>query len=222
MLLSRSALAIWNSVAEGKCEAFDDWHVNEHIPERLSVPGFLRGRRYLATDSDRYFTLYETTDSAVLSSAAYLERLNNPTPWTSLVVPLVTSRRRTALRVSASLGSGIGGALSTIEFGPADGRGDALRRWIVEDALPNAVAAPRIVAAHCGEADVDRSRLDTAEERLMDSPDDVARWVIMLEGFDAAAARDAARLIQDELVDHGALPDTSVETLTLTYLLESK
>lgn len=26
----------------------DDWHTHEHLPERLSIPGFLRGTRWVA------------------------------------------------------------------------------------------------------------------------------------------------------------------------------
>lgn len=34
--------------------------MTEHFPERLGVPGFLRGRGYRAIDADRtYFTFYD-------------------------------------------------------------------------------------------------------------------------------------------------------------------
>ena len=26
----------------------DEWHTHEHLPERLSIPGFLRGTRWIA------------------------------------------------------------------------------------------------------------------------------------------------------------------------------
>ncbi len=29
----------------------DDWHSHEHLPERLSIPGFLRGSRWRALAS---------------------------------------------------------------------------------------------------------------------------------------------------------------------------
>src|SRR4051812_12469479 len=115
MLRGSAALAIWNDIAVGAAAAFDDWHVNEHMPERLAVPGFLRGRRYVVPGGGRYFTLYETRDKAVLASPEYHARLNEPTPWSARVVPLVTSRRRTALDIAASVGRGVGGALATVE-----------------------------------------------------------------------------------------------------------
>ena len=47
-LIGQGVLAIWNGI---KPEAEDDfvaWHVREHIPERVGLPGFVRGRRYVA------------------------------------------------------------------------------------------------------------------------------------------------------------------------------
>ena len=37
---------IWNDIAPGMERAFRDWHDEEHIPERVGVPGFLSGRRF--------------------------------------------------------------------------------------------------------------------------------------------------------------------------------
>ena len=53
------------------------------MPERVAIPGFLRGRRYVALDADlEFFNLYEAASPKVLAGPDYLERLNNPTPWT--------------------------------------------------------------------------------------------------------------------------------------------
>ena len=47
-LAGRGVLAIWNDIAPGGDAEFDHWQTSEHIPERVGVPGFLRGRRYTA------------------------------------------------------------------------------------------------------------------------------------------------------------------------------
>ncbi len=47
-LAGRALLAIWNGIAEEAEADFLAWHVREHIPERVAVPGFLRARRYVA------------------------------------------------------------------------------------------------------------------------------------------------------------------------------
>ena len=52
-------------------------------PERVGIPGFLLGRRYLHTDdATRFLMCYDTLGEQVLVSDAYLKALNNPTPWT--------------------------------------------------------------------------------------------------------------------------------------------
>jgi hypothetical protein len=86
-LAGKGVVAIWNDIApEGRAE-FYEWHDREHMPERAAIPGFLRGRRYIAVHgSPEYFTLYEAESPSVLSGSDYLTRLNNPTPWTKAVV----------------------------------------------------------------------------------------------------------------------------------------
>ena len=70
-------------MAPGGEAEFDQWHLREHIPERVAVPGFLRCRRYVTLgEPPRYFYFYETESLDTLQSPAYLARLGDPTPWT--------------------------------------------------------------------------------------------------------------------------------------------
>ena len=49
MSLSGSGvIAIWNDITDEGRANFYEWHDREHIPERVAIPGFLRGRRYIA------------------------------------------------------------------------------------------------------------------------------------------------------------------------------
>lgn len=80
-------LSIFNNVAPGREDDFEHWFQSEHLKERLAVPGFLQGRRYKALSADRQFFNYYLTESAnVLTSPAYLERVNNPTPMTRRIM----------------------------------------------------------------------------------------------------------------------------------------
>jgi len=64
-------------------QAYRQWHNAEHIPERVGIPGFLLGRRYLqADDATRFLMCYDTLGEQVLVSDAYLHALNHPTSWT--------------------------------------------------------------------------------------------------------------------------------------------
>ncbi|HEX9182317.1 MAG TPA: hypothetical protein VF876_03575 [Burkholderiales bacterium] len=65
-------------------EEFNAWYDDEHMAERLAVPGFRSARRWVADcrpGEGKYLATYETDSPAVLTSEVYLARLNNPTPW---------------------------------------------------------------------------------------------------------------------------------------------
>src|SRR5215510_14469761 len=134
-LLGHAILVFSHDVTPGSESDWTEWHDREHIPERLSVPGFLRLRRYTALGAGpRFFYFYETADLGILQSPAYLERLGNPTPWTKRCIQYVINNKRTACRVAATLGDGLAGVLQVIDVGPEPGRADALRRWLAETA----------------------------------------------------------------------------------------
>jgi len=77
-------LAVWNDCAAEGLEHFERWYNREHLKERVGVPGFRFGRRYeaVAGGDRRFFAFYEVESAAVLNARPYLERLENPTPWT--------------------------------------------------------------------------------------------------------------------------------------------
>ena len=63
---------------------FNAWYDTEHIAERLSIPGFLSARRWVADGKPgegKYLATYELVTPGVLHTSAYLERYRNPTPW---------------------------------------------------------------------------------------------------------------------------------------------
>ena len=78
-LLGSAAIAMWWDIAPAHRIEFEDWHSHEHFPERLSIPGFLRGSRW-ASSSEGFFVMYELEIYDILTSPHYLQRLNNPTP----------------------------------------------------------------------------------------------------------------------------------------------
>lgn len=215
-------LAIWNDIAPGGEAEFDHWHTREHVPERVGVPGFYRGRRYVAVSgSPRYFTLYETESLDTLGGGAYVERLNNPTPWTSRALPLFRNNNRTACRVLASLGRGVGGSLAAIRLGPAEGRQTELRAWLTEETLPAVSDQPGIVGVHLCEADLGATRVRTEELRLRDREDEVARWIILVESGAVAPVDAIVRsfLDADRLGRHGASPGVVMGVYRLLYCL---
>ena len=44
-------LAIWSNVRSDLASDWYRWHTEEHMPERVGIPGFLAGRRYDLVDT---------------------------------------------------------------------------------------------------------------------------------------------------------------------------
>lgn len=219
-LIGGAVLVVWHDVAPGGEAEFDHWHIREHIPERLGVPGFLRFRRYrVLRGPAAYFYFYETESIATLSSPAYLARLNDPTPWTRRVLPLFRHTKRTACRVTATLGQGVGGTIAPLDVGAQPGREEELRAWLTATALPGLMDRPALTGAHLCEADVEATQVKTEEKKVRERPDALARWVILVEGTDAGAVEAACRevLNADALARRGAAPDTSMGLYQLHY-----
>ena len=64
-LASDAALLIYCDFA-GDAREHDDWHSHEHLRERLSIPGFVRGTRWAREgESPRYMIIYEVSDAAI-------------------------------------------------------------------------------------------------------------------------------------------------------------
>ncbi len=98
-------MAFWARIDEGYLARFRQWHNSEHMPERVSIPGFLAGQRYLSHGTSNYFLMmYETQDPTVLGGPDYLARLNAPTPWTRESLPHFREPARNIYRRLAALG----------------------------------------------------------------------------------------------------------------------
>jgi len=204
-LLGSGAMVIWYDHADKA--AHDEWHSHQHLMERVGIPGFLRGRRGAAVSGNpMYFVLYEVQDLTVLTSQAYLERLNNPTAWTQKVMPSFRNMNRTFCRVTGSFGTGIGAQILTIRLSPAPDHADLLRHWLLSTALPDLVQQPGIVTACLLEGDTTSSRVETAEIRLRQRADEVVDWVVLVDGYELEAVRSASAglLSPASLMEHGA------------------
>lgn len=191
MSLSGTGLiAIWHNLQEAVRADFYEWHNREHMPERLAVPGFRRGRRYRALEGGpEYFNLYETADVSVLSSPAYLARLNAPTVWTRRVVPGFRDVARALCRVHASLGVGQGGVMLTQRFAIAATERVRVATRLADDVLPAIAAQPGITGAHLCLADEAVSSVATVESVARGTPTLVPTWIVLIEGISAAHVR---------------------------------
>jgi len=76
-------LMVWAEVPADKEDDFNRWYNEEHLPERMAIPGFLSGARYEAVKGGpKHLACYELESAAVLESPAYKKVQANPTEWT--------------------------------------------------------------------------------------------------------------------------------------------
>jgi hypothetical protein len=178
-------LAVWNDIAAEDDAEFNAWYEDEHVPERLGVPGFLDARRYrdLAAPHS-YAALYELASVAVLASPAYLARLADPTARTRAIMPRFRNMTRAGCTIGADLGAlrAPGAVLACIELpgtpeaaapGPLPAEASALRLRL---ALP----------------DVQATQQPNPEARFRSAPDRLPAPMLLVEGDAEAAVRAAA------------------------------
>ena len=202
-------------VAADAIAQHDDWHTHEHLAERLSIPGFLRGTRWVATgEGPRYMVLYEVRSLSTLTSGAYLERLNNPTPWTSKIMPRYRGMSRGLCSVLGSFGAGSGHVGALIRFRAT--RPDELHAWLLDvlAALP-----PRIGLGSAHLLKAAATPAVTREQRLRGA-DGAIGSAILITGYERAAVEEVARtpLGASALVARGA-EDPSFATYRVDYSL---
>ena len=226
-LLGKGTLVIWHGItAEGEADMLR-WHDLEHVPERVGVPGFLRGRRYAhATRPRAYLDLYETESVETIRSAPYLERLNHPTAWTQRVLPHFRDTFRIGCRVLASAGRGQGGALVTVRARPAEGKGEALRGWLAGSAGTALRETAGVVAVHAVETVAETTQIKTAEGKLKggEVAATEAPWPLVLlvdcDTVEVAQSLAAGPLHPDRLVGHGAAPGALVGVYRLHITMD--
>jgi hypothetical protein len=196
-LAGMGVVAIWHDLVPEARREFYEWHNREHMPERVGIPGFRRGRRYIAVrGAPEFFNLYEADSAEVLGGQDYLNRLNAPTEWTRRVVPHFRNVARSICRVAHTSGVGSGGAMLTMRFDIAAAHRARAIEALTRHLLPPLGFRPGISGVHLLLADEAVSKVETAEKKARADATDVPKWVILVEGnsdVDVATAADALR-----------------------------
>lgn len=191
-------VAIWHDIAEGRERAYEDWHTREHMPERLGVPGFLRGRRYMNWDQRPHvcFTLYEGAHVETFRSPGYLARLNDPTPWSVEAQPSLVNFLRGACETMLTIGDGAAGAAATVRVQMTAGGRDEAERDL-KAACVRIADLHGVTAVHLGRHRPEVASAPTGETKLRPNPSKLTfDYVLIVEaiGLDhLERARDGMR-----------------------------
>lgn len=217
-LLGRGAVIVWNDVAPEGREQFYRWHDKEHIPERLAIPGFRRGRRYIRRGhSPEWLTVYEATDLDVLTSPTYLERLNAPTAQTTSTLRHFRNTSRAVCRVVCSAGESSGGFMLAMRLSAPAGRAGELAQEFARRVLGRSLDINGLVACHLFASDDAASFTRTAESSTRAF--DVPSWIVLAEASRPESAEEVPTLVTSALADLGVgVRDAAVYTLEICRL----
>lgn len=179
-LLGRGVVAIWHGLKDEGRAGFYEWHNNEHMPERAGIRGFLRGRRYKdGNDPAQLLTLYETVDTDVLTSREYLERLNDPTPWTVESIRAFTDLSRALAEVVFSRSTGDGAVVRAFKFDVGGDDAATVRDRLIQR-LQSIQLVEGVVGVHLCATKFDASAIQSVEKKgqvLVQPP----AWTALIE-----------------------------------------
>jgi hypothetical protein len=83
-------LMVFSDVPAEHDEEYNRWYNEEHIPERLSIPGVLNAARYEAVaGGPQYLACYELASPDAWYADAWQTWLKNPTAWSKRMSPSV-------------------------------------------------------------------------------------------------------------------------------------
>jgi len=204
-------LAIWHDVTDDMMPEAERWYNTEHHFERLSIPGFRRASRFNRIEDDgdteliagrNFLSLYETETSEVLHSQAYIDRINNPSPWTKRVMPAYRNMNRTICDRIFALGEADGGAAGVIAFdAPSleaanlDVETAARIRTAVETVYEEAYLQRALFFV----ASPSREQPDADERRLRNAPDGTISAAVVIVASQIADAKAALQQLSSLL-----------------------
>lgn len=100
---------------------FNRWYDREHVEERVRIPGFLSGARYVSRANGRkYLGLYRTESLAAFTTADYRAAFERQTPWSVANLDRMRDPMRRVCAVEAVTGFGSGSQLVVLPLPAAD------------------------------------------------------------------------------------------------------
>jgi hypothetical protein len=202
---ARGILAIWNDCRQGMQREYEQWYRGEHLPERLSIPGFRAAWRFRAVEGEpEYFTFYETVTPDVLFSPAYEGRVNDPSPLTQRVMSGVfTNATRALLTSVASWGLLRGAFAVSVRF-------DAQPTSDLEPYLRTVAAREDVLRTELWKPTRPDAPAVLSAEQQLRGPDKSVAAAAVVETLTEQEARDVAALLRGSL---GAAPCVGVYRL---------
>ena len=216
----QAAMLLFFEISPEAIIEHDHWHSHEHIEERLSIPGFLRATRWRDCNRENsYFVMYEVENIGVLSSPAYLERLNHPSPWTTQIMNQYRGMQRGLCKNIISAGGGLGQGMLTIHFQPIDGKKADFFAWLENEILPVFPFKPGLASIDLYASGITPQM--TKEQTIRGKDHDV-QWVLLASGYDMKTLEKLAEeTLSTQQFENNGARIVSSKCYQLEFLMDS-
>jgi hypothetical protein len=159
--------------------------------------------------------IYEVSSVDVSTSPAYLERLDDPTLWTSAMMPRFRGMVRGFCDVTASAGFGLGAVAAALRLKPEAGADERLAGWIAQT-LPAVASRRGMVGAHLMQP---APPPPMTREQALRGPDRAMPWLVLAIGYDTTAVAGvvAEHLGSEALRANGVSGDVLLGTYAIHH-----
>ena len=193
-LMGTGALMLWLDVAPDLDRETDGWYIDEHMPERIDIGGYLRARRFVAIEgTPAYLTLFEAQTPAALASDGYLRLVGRISEQSKRIRAGFSNVVRNTFAVRKSIGRGIGTVVASLRLTPRDAARVEAGAAALDAQVPQILRRHGVVGVHWLQAAPEvRARMDAV--RVTGLADARADHVLLIEGTriaDVQAARAA-------------------------------
>lgn len=211
-------ITVWLHVPPEYEDELNDWYDQEHLQQVVSLPGFVRARRYSVDDAPlKYLAWYETVDENVEAAADFQRVVQQPTPKSQHMRTLYGENRE---RMNFKLMRDVGeiGATDTpwlyiVHTDLPDHIVDEYNEWYDKEHLPRLVTVPGVIRARRYTATSGNPRYLTAYELTdpgaFESPEGLlARktpWTAKMRSLFHNTRRRMCRLIRPSVTREQAL-----------------
>jgi hypothetical protein len=180
MSQAQGLITVWLNVPPEREEEFNEWYNLEHLRQVVTLPGFVRARRYSVEDAPlKYLAWYETADETIESGRDFQGIIEKQTPWSQRMRRFYGDNRE---RMNFRLMRDVGRVpdmdapwLYIVHTDIPDHIVDEYNEWYDKEHLPRLVTVPGVVRARRYTAVVGNPRYLTAYEltdaNAFESPD---------------------------------------------------
>jgi hypothetical protein len=178
-------------------DEFNAWYNTEHLPELLSLPGFLDAARYVAYKGvPRYLAVYELESAEALKTAEFQKWRANPSPWSRRISPTAVGKN-----LSRAIGQqifpadletpdrGMAPALQIGRMSVPESADQEWNDWYNGEYIPGYRTVPGVIYARRYRIVDGESRYTTVYEFENEKVSETAEWNKQREGSSPRSGR---------------------------------